>query len=162
MNRAVQAAWLLLAVAAVARAEQGVQSLAAVLPKAQSDYLLSCGGCHGENGISNARRVPPLRAQVGFYLATPEGRAYLIRLPNVAFAALSDRELAAVLNFTVFRLGEGSVPADAAPYTIAEVRHWRSRPLNEVSLAAYRGRLVDELVAKHRAPLSLREYDAAP
>ena len=34
----------------------------------QSNYLLACGGCHGENGISNSKLVPDLFGQVGFYL----------------------------------------------------------------------------------------------
>ena len=126
--------------------------------KPQSDYLLGCGGCHGENGTSNSKLVPELRGQVGFFLNTPEGREYLVRLPNVAFSTMSDQELADVLNFMVFRIGGASVPAHAAPYTIAEVARLRKQPLNEVSLVDYRKRLVEMLIGQHGAPQKLRVY----
>ena len=60
------------------------------LPKPQADYLLNCGGCHGLNGVSNGRLVPDLQSQVGYFLRIHEGREYLVRLPNVAFSAMSD------------------------------------------------------------------------
>jgi len=130
------------------------------LPKPQADYLLNCGGCHGLNGISNGRLVPDLRGQVGYFLRLHEGREYLVRLPNVAFAAMSDEELAGVLNFIVFELGGSGVPGDAARYSAGEVAALRQRPLNEVSLTEYRGRLVEALIRRHGAPPGLRAYGA--
>jgi mono/diheme cytochrome c family protein len=129
-----------------------------VFTRPQSNYLLSCGGCHGENGVSNSRLVPDLRDQVGFYLNLPEGREYLVRLPNVAFSIMSDQELTDVLNFMVFHIGGASVPSHSAPYTIAEVARLRKQPLNEVSLVEYRNRLVDVLIGQHQASQKLRVY----
>jgi cytochrome c553 len=129
-------------------------------PPAQRDYLLACGGCHGLLGTTNSKAVPQLQGLVGFYLNTPEGRSYLPRLPNVAFAALSDQDLAAVLNYVVFDLGGVSVPAGAPPYDAAEVARWRARPLTEVPLSEYRRRLVTNLIERYRAPTTLRSYDA--
>jgi mono/diheme cytochrome c family protein len=126
--------------------------------KPQSNYLLGCGGCHGENGISNSKLVPDLNDQVGYYLNVPEGREYLVRLPNVAFSIMSDQELTDVLNFMVFRIGGASVPARAAPYTVDEVARLRKQPLNEVSLVDYRKRLVDVLIDHHQASQKLRVY----
>jgi mono/diheme cytochrome c family protein len=126
--------------------------------KPQSNYLLGCGGCHGENGISNSKLVPDLNDQVGYYLNVPEGREYLVRLPNVAFSIMSDQELTDVLNFMVFRIGGASVPARAAPYTVDEVARLRKRPLNEVSLVDYRKRLVEVLIDQHQASQKLRVY----
>ena len=126
--------------------------------KPESNYLLGCGGCHGEKGISNSKLVPDLHDQVGFYLNIPEGRAYLVRLPNVAFSIMSDQELTDVLNFMVFRIGGASVPAHTAPYTVAEVARLRKQPLNEVSLVDYRKRLVDLLIGRHGASRNLRVY----
>ena len=126
--------------------------------KPQSNYLVGCGGCHGENGISNSKLVPDLNDQVGYYLNVPEGREYLVRLPNVAFSIMSDQELTDVLNFMVFRIGGASVPARAAPYTVDEVARLRKRPLNEVSLVDYRKRLVDVLIDQHQASQKLRVY----
>lgn len=127
-------------------------------PKPQADYLLHCGGCHGLEGTSNGKLVPDLRGQVGFFLRLPEGREYLVRLPNVAFSALSNDELAAVLNFMVFQIGGGGVPGDAQPYGAAEVAALRRRPLRELSLLEYRSRLVETLIRRYEAPAQLRAY----
>jgi mono/diheme cytochrome c family protein len=129
--------------------------------QAQSNYLLACGGCHGLDGESNAKLVPQLKGLVGYYLRTPEGRAYLPRLPNIAFAALGDRELAAVLNYIVFDLGGASAPIGAKPYTAAEVARWRAQPLTEVSLSTYRRGLAAMLIERYGAPQALRAYDEA-
>ncbi len=128
------------------------------LPKPQADYLLNCGGCHGLNGLSNGMLVPDLQSQIGYFLRLHEGREYLVRLPNVAFSAMSDEELAAVLNFIVFQIGGTGVPGDAARYSAAEVAALRRRPLNEVSLTEYRGRLVETLIRRYGAPAGLRSY----
>ena len=128
------------------------------LPKPQADYLLNCGGCHGLNGVSNGRLVPDLQSQVGYFLRIHEGREYLVRLPNVAFSAMSDEELADVLNFIVFQMGGSGLPGGAAPYSAAEVAALRRRPLNEVSLTEYRGRLVETLIRRFGAPAGLRSY----
>jgi mono/diheme cytochrome c family protein len=124
----------------------------------QRNYLLGCGGCHGENGISNSKLVPDLFDQVGYYLNIPEGREYLVRLPNVAFSVMSDEELTDMLNFMVFRIGGASAPAHTAPYTVAEVGRLRKQPLNEVSLVDYRNHLVETLIGQHGAPQKLRVY----
>ncbi len=156
---------LLLAVGMVSSLAQLNYSMADTPPPAipgftrpQSNYLLACGGCHGENGISNSKLVPDLFDQVGFYLNLPEGREYLVRLPNVAFSIMSDQELTDVLNFMVFRIGGASVPAHTAPYSIAEVARLRKQPLNEVSLVDYRKRLVEMLIGQHGASQKLRVY----
>ncbi|HEX7938901.1 MAG TPA: hypothetical protein VF483_07885, partial [Gemmatimonadaceae bacterium] len=71
----------------------------------QSDYVEHCGGCHGIQGVSFPARVPQLRGKVGHFLCTPQSRAYLLRLPNVALSSLDDDRLAATMNFVVFQLG---------------------------------------------------------
>jgi mono/diheme cytochrome c family protein len=132
------------------------------LDKVQSDYLLNCGGCHGENGVSNSRLVPELHDQVGYYLNSASGREYLVRLPNVALSTMTDQELADVLNFTVFTLGGRSVPARATPFTPAEVARLRKRPLNEVSLIDYRRSLVARLIEQHHGSAALMVYGTDP
>jgi mono/diheme cytochrome c family protein len=131
-----------------------------LLAKPQSNYLLGCGGCHGENGHSNANLVPDLRDQVGYYLATPQGRDYIVRLPNVSFYTASDADLAQILNYVVFTLGGQGVPADARPYTAAEVARLRKSPLTEVSLVEVRSHIVDDLIEHHQAPERMRSYSA--
>lgn len=148
-------------------------ALAAALPvaprvytpaEARSDYIEHCGGCHGVAGTSAPARVPELRGRVGYFLCTPEGRAYLVRLPNVAHAPLADpAALAALLNFVVFDLGAGSAPRGAAPYSGAEVAPLRRDPLVRISLARERARLVAAIRRRCPAtPASLARYDAGP
>jgi mono/diheme cytochrome c family protein len=126
-----------------------------------ANYALGCGGCHGIDGVSNPRLVPELRGQVGYFLATQPGREYLVRLPNVAFYTASDAELAEILNYTVFTIGGKGMPANAKPYTASEVGALRKSPLTEVSLIGYRNTLVEDLIANHGAPPSLRTYSIA-
>lgn len=130
------------------------------LGRAQGAYLLGCGGCHGEQGVSNSRLVPDLRGQVGYYLSTQAGREYIVRLPNVSFYTANNEELAEILNYVVFNLGAEGVPANTRPYTAAEVAKLRREPLTEVSLVSYRGQLVDDLITHHAAPVSLKVYGA--
>src|SRR5229473_1882664 len=111
--------------------------LQAETPQVQTprgNYLLSCGGCHGLNGVSNSRLVPDLKDQVGFFLNLPEGRGYVVRLPNVAFSMTTDEALTDLMNYVVFTLGGDSVPKGTKPYTTHEVSQLRRSPLTEVSL----------------------------
>jgi len=128
------------------------------ISRAQSNFILHCGGCHGVDGAGNAEAVPDLRRQVGFFLYLPEGRAYLARLPNVAFSTLNDQELADMLNFMVFTLGDGSAPTGAKPYQAAEVKSLRSASLIGTPLRAYRAQLINRLIQDYGAAETLRDY----
>lgn len=131
-----------------------------VFGAAQSQFLLSCGGCHGTLGISPPQSVPVLRGRVGWFLCTPAGRDYIVRVPNVSRALLDDRDLAAVLNFVAFDLGERSAPAHAARFTAQEVGAIRRRALPGGSLIAYRTKVVKQLVAQCGAPRDMMDYGA--
>ncbi len=125
-----------------------IAALLAVLPFAQSrgadekmspgqlSYTEGCGGCHGLSGVSATHLVPPLKDSVGQFFCTREGREYIIRLPNVAFANMSDDRLAQVMNFVMFGLGGNSVPAgpQASPYTPDEIHRLRANPLKATDL----------------------------
>lgn len=128
------------------------------LTPAQRNYFIGCAGCHGLEGSSNSILVPRLRGLVGYYVNFPEGRAYLPRLPNVAFSTMNDDQLAAVLNFLVFDIGGSSAPRGAKPYSAAEVGEMRKRPLTEVALLRYRHRLVERLIHEYHASTDLRIY----
>ena len=126
------------------------------IPDAAASYLLNCGGCHGIGGRSSDHAVPSLRGQVDAFLCLPEGREYIVRLPNVAFAPLSDEQLAALMNFVV---SFGATRDDSPPpYTAAEVGALRQRPLMGQPIAAYRLELVKKLIASCGAPRSLLSY----
>lgn len=116
------------------------------LPPARTAYLLGCGGCHGETGRSSPAIVPDLASQVGFFLCSPQGRDYLVRLPNVAFAHLSTEDLTRLMNFIVFSLGGTSAPRNAAPYTAAEVERLRHEPLQAGNFMAYRQQVIAGVV----------------
>jgi hypothetical protein len=124
----------------------------------RANYLLSCGGCHGLNGVSNSRLVPDLKDQVGFFLNLPEGRNYVVRLPNVAFSMTTDRALTGLVNYVVFTLGGANVPKGAKPYTVREVSRLRRMPLTEVSLVQTRQKMVGILIDQYHATTNLRHY----
>jgi hypothetical protein len=98
-----------------------------------------------------------LKGQVDAFLCLPQGREYIVRLPNVAFAPLSDAQLAELLNFVV-GLGQTREGKGDAPYTAAEVGALRRKPLLGQPIAGYRRRLVTRLVEACGAPRSLLSY----
>jgi len=140
---------------------QGVSRAAeGQITAAQSDYLEQCGGCHGLQGDSRPSPVPVLRGRVGWFMCTREGRAYLGRLPNIAYAKIDDSDLAQLMNFVVFGLGAGTAPASASPFTAEEVGALRARPMTGEDVEATRKVVVDSLVRRCGAPASLRAaYD---
>jgi hypothetical protein len=121
------------------------------LPWGQAHYYEGCGGCHGLDGVSARREIPVLRDSVGAFLCSAEGRRYIVRLPNVAFAHMDDRTLAETMNFVVFELGRGSVPAGARPYTAGEVGGLRRMPLKNQPLARLRAAALAQGAAPCRA-----------
>lgn len=112
--------------------------------RAQFNYQMSCQGCHGPDG-GGADAVPVMRGQVGYFLASPAGREYLVRVPGSAVSALGDAELAEVLNWIVREFAGASVTAPFDPYTAREVGEMRRRPLNEV--VQYRAQLLTNLAS---------------
>ena len=137
-----------------------------ISPKA--NYIERCGGCHGVDGRSVAQLVPDLKQTAGYFLCDEEARAYLARLPNVAFSQIDDADLAAMLNYVVFDLGAPGGPAQpgapaARPYSAAEVGRLRRDPLTIPDLKAYRLRIVGRLVRRCSAPdRLLSDYQGAP
>jgi mono/diheme cytochrome c family protein len=111
-----------------------------------SNYLQSCGGCHGIQGRSAIGLVPQLRDRVGWFLCTPDGRDFIVQLPDVAFAGVSDQELADVLNFMMFDLAGASTPKSAKPYSAAEVKQLRENTPLRTGLRARRQEVVNALV----------------
>ncbi len=125
----------------------------------QSDYVEHCSGCHGMQGNSAPADIPVLRDRVGYFMCSQEGRDYLIRLPNVAFSAITDnQELADMMNFVVFGLGGNSAPRGTKPFTAAEVAKLRGRALATGSLIAARAAIVDRLVGTCAVPQSMKFF----
>ena len=130
----------------------------------QSDYVEYCSGCHGMQGNSAPAEIPVLRDRVGYFMCTRDGRDYLIRLPNVAYSAITDnQELADMMNFVVFGLGGASAPKGASPFTAAEVKRLRANALGTQSLIAARATVVDKLISTCAVPQSMKFfYDGQP
>lgn len=132
-------------------------SYPAEMGQAQSDYVEHCGGCHGVKGNAAPADLPHLQGRVGWFMCLPEGRSYLMRLPNIARSRITDNaQLANLMNFMVFGLGGRSTPPGTKPYTADEVAHGRTLAYTSVSLVKTRSQLVEKLIQKCGAPASLR------
>ncbi|GBQ95608.1 cytochrome c class I [Acetobacter nitrogenifigens DSM 23921 = NBRC 105050] len=122
---------------------------ACALDRTQTAYLTHCGGCHGIEGKSRPSFVPSLRDAVGVFTCTPEGRAYLVRVPGVSMSLIRDDALLAdVMNFVVFRLGGKSTPSGVAPYTAGEVHALREHPVESTDLLTFRGQILGRALPK--------------
>jgi cytochrome c553 len=107
------------------------------------NFQLQCMGCHHADGAGEEGRVPSIRDTLVLFSGLPEGREYLLRVPGVAQAALSDPDLAMLMNWMVRNLSDVPLPQDFVEFTAAEVGTARRRPLTEVT--AQRARLLDLL-----------------
>ena len=110
------AALLLLAVAASAHADR---------PPAEQ-YQLHCSGCHGPEGRGVPGTTPSLH-DLAPLAETPEGRAYLARVPGVAQAPVDDAALAEL----TWVLREFSQAELQPPYSADEVGRLRLHPLRD-------------------------------
>jgi hypothetical protein len=125
----------------------------------QSDYVEHCSGCHGMQGNSAPAEIPVLRDRVGYFMCTQAGREYLIRLPNVAYSAITDnQELADMMNFVVFGLGGNSAPKGTKPYTAREVARLRTQALATQSLMAAREDVVGKMMGSCNVPKSMNYF----
>jgi mono/diheme cytochrome c family protein len=116
---------------------------------AAQDYTLYCMGCHGPQAQGVPGKIPPLAGALPRFMRTAQGRDYILRVPGAANSALSDAQLAAVLNWLVERFAaEGE--ARPAAVTVAEVARVRHVPL--ASVQATRREVVQSLAASGLAP----------
>ena len=117
----------------------------------QQDYVLYCMGCHGAQAEGVPGKVPPLAHALGRYMRTPAGRNYILRVPGAANSALSDAELAGVLNWLAQTFdGDELARSKAPPFSTAEVTGLRHSPLPSVS--ATRRAVVSDLATTGLAP----------
>lgn len=101
--------------------------------RAEVNYMLHCQGCHGPQGTGTFDgAVPAMRGFLGHFLKVEQGREFLIRVPGSANAAMSDEELAEVINWLLPRISALQMPEDFEPYTAAEVARLRADPLQDV------------------------------
>lgn len=133
---AVLASMLALVVAAPAWAQDVTEK------RARNDYILHCSGCHDMDGSGHpGKGIPSFPDQIGYFAATPEGRAMLMQVPGLLNSGLNDDRAAAVTTWLVRQFAGKSLPADFTPYTAEEARRYRiSRPadINGVRNRLYR------------------------
>jgi len=96
------------------------------------NYVLFCGGCHGEGGRGVPHKVPALAGKIGRFLGVDGGREFLIWVPGVANSQLSDAGTAAVMNLCLEKFTAPAERAGVAPYTAADIAAARRRPMLEV------------------------------
>ena len=102
---------------------------AAADDEARTNYLLHCRGCHMPNGAGVPPYVPTLIDELGRIVATPKGREYVVRVPGVSQANLSDADLAVVLNWVLTEFNAETLPRDFTPYSASEVAAARAKVL---------------------------------
>ncbi len=95
------------------------------------------------DGAGTVDKVPALKNEVGRFLHVPGGREFLIQVPGSSQSALTDAEVAAVLNWILENFSSGQLPADFIPYTTLEISRYRQPPLANVS--AVRAKLMEEI-----------------
>ncbi|OXI85362.1 cytochrome C [Burkholderia sp. AU31652] len=119
---------------------------AADAARARQHWVLNCMGCHTATGSGIPGKVPPLANSLGYFTHLPAGREYVMRVPGASNSALSDQDLADVLNWVLTTMNRDALPRDFKPYTAAEVAAHRRPALSDV--ATVRAGLVRALQAR--------------
>jgi hypothetical protein len=99
------------------------------------NFQLQCMGCHRGDGSGQAGRVPSFRRTLVPLSYLPQGREFLIRVPGVAQAPLSDADIALLLNWMVRHMSDVRIGLRFKDYSAEEVHRQRARPLTGVSAA---------------------------
>ena len=112
--------------------------------RSRQNYIQHCAGCHQFDGSGSPDAgIPDLRAQVGYFLHSPRGRAFLVQVPGSANAPLSDAELARLLNWMIGAFSPAQAPTPIAPYSEDEVRTLRAQ--RPAAIVDQRREVVEEL-----------------
>lgn len=108
----------------------------------QLDYMLQCQGCHLASGEAvPSADVPSLIDLAPRFLGSAEGRAYLLRVPGVAQAPLSDAAVARLMNWVLTRFRSSDRAAGFEPFSEREVARARAR--GPMDVVATRARLLE-------------------
>lgn len=108
------------------------------LQRGQASYMLHCSGCHLPDASGKpAAGIPDMRITIPQLLRTPAGRAFLVQVPGTSGSALTDAQIAELMNWMLPALiGQ----RDVAPYTTQEVTRYRNDRLDDV--AAHRAAIL--------------------
>lgn len=114
--------------------------------QARKDYRLHCSGCHQADGSGRPENdIPDMRGSLSHFLRSAAGRQFLVQVPGTSQSALSNGEIASLLNWMLGRFSPGEIPAGFQPYSEAEVAAYRAQPLTDVF--ATRAAIVKEINA---------------
>jgi len=104
--------------------------------RSRIDYILHCSGCHSLDGLGiEDKGIPRLKDQIGYYLTVPEGRAFIMQVPGLLSAGLSDERAAGVMNWIIEYFAGDSAPPNWTPYTGEEAARYRlSKPADVASV----------------------------
>ncbi len=114
------------------------------MSSARLNYILHCQGCHLADGAGTPDKVPALKQEVGRFLQVEGGRKFLIQVPGTSQSALTDAEVADVLNWILESFSPEQLGSDFIPYTTEEINRHR-RPL--VNVSSVRAELVAQMPA---------------
>ncbi|MEO0413230.1 MAG: cytochrome C [Pseudomonadota bacterium] len=117
--------WLALPTFVAAQAPPGV----AHVGKARQNWILQCQGCHRADASGTAETTPAMNGIIAKFLKVPGGREFLVQVPGVATAPLSDDALASLVNWTLWTFDKDNLPGDFVPYSAREVGGLRKNPL---------------------------------
>lgn len=113
----------------------GIALLALVLPAEagprapRENYILRCAGCHGMEGAgTKTGGVPSFYGGISLLANDDAARTYMMHVPGVIGASLSDAEIAEVMNWINHKWGSAPAP----DFTEAEVTRRRAVPVGDV------------------------------
>ncbi len=96
--------------------------------RSRQNFIQFCAGCHQLDGSgSPGAGIPDVRGQLGYFLNSQGGRAFLVQVPGSANSPLSDGELALLLNWMLKTFSPAQIPAPFEPYGEDEVRRLRAQ-----------------------------------
>jgi len=115
-----------------------------VAAQARLNYMLHCMGCHLPDGSGAPDKgIPDMRDMLGHFLAVPGGRAFIVQVPGVMHSALSDQDIALLMNWLLPHFSSKTLPPGTVPYTGAEIVELRrNRP---VDIPAARKAITDQM-----------------
>lgn len=99
----------------------------------RTNFILRCVGCHGMDGSGSEKGgIPDFRNYVGAFSRDDAGRTYVMHVPGVVNANLTNAEIADVMNYVMKTFGGTSLPDDYHPFDRVEVDQRRANPVKDI------------------------------